>query len=109
MPDGLDFTAYYAAEVTRLSDNVKLFTCPIIPEKVSKDVVHDLPTLVPRNSTLNIPGRGTARWYTSLGVVLSSQEYNDSVIMTPASNGSYLLQLVDAETRSAKAYHIVVW
>lgn len=109
VPDGLDFNASYAAEVTRSTDKVTLFTCPVIPQKVSKDEFRDLPTLVPRNAPLHIKGTGSARWYTALGVAVSAQDYDDSVIITPATCGSYVLQLMDAQTRTFKAYHIVVW
>ena len=108
VPEGLDFKAEYAAEVTRKSDNVKLFTCPVVPEKVSKEEISDLPTLVPRNTSLNMKGRGTARWFTALGVAVSAQDYNDSAIITPAASGSYVLHLTE-EDAPAKTYHIVVW
>jgi len=102
LPQGLDFTASYSAELTRLSDHVKLFTCAITPEKMP-EAIKDMPTLVPRNAELPVEGQGVARWYNPLGLCVFEQPYDDSPIMTPNSSGSFILQL------DTKSYHIVVW
>ena len=107
VPEGLDFNAAYTVALTREKDNVTLYSCPIKPEKVSG--INDVPTLVPRNTPLQMQGKGTARWFTALGTVLSEQTYDDSPIMTPATGGSFVLQLNAADTNIPRAYHIVVW
>ena len=108
VPEGLDFTAEYAAEVTRSTDQVQLFTCPVIPQKVDTEKFNDIPTLVPRNAPLQIKGVGTARWFTALGVIVSAQNYNDSPILSPSASGSYLLH-VTTSNGPVKTYHVVVW
>jgi hypothetical protein len=107
-PEGLDFTDEYAAEVTRSTDQVQLFTCPVIPQKVDTEKFNDIPTLVPRNAPLQIKGVGTARWFTALGVIVSAQNYNDSPILSPSASGSYLLH-VTTSNGPVKTYHVVVW
>ncbi len=102
LPQGLDFSASYSAELTRVSDHVKLFTCAITPEKMPENN-RDIPTLVPKGTPLELEGQGVARWYNALGLCVSEQPYNDSPVTTPATAGSFILQL---DTRT---YHLVVW
>ncbi len=102
LPQGLDFSATYTAELTRLSDHVKLFACAIKPEKMPENM-RDIPTLVPKGTPLEVKGQGVARWYNALGICISEQPYNDSPVIAPSVAGSFILQL------DTHAYHLVVW
>lgn len=100
---GLDVNAWYSVELTRTSDGVKLLVCPMQPELLN-DIVN-IPSLVPAQTTMKVQGRGIAKWYNLLGVLINEQPY-DSFILTPMP-GTYLLRLQPIDNTS-KAYKIIV-
>lgn len=100
----LRFGEPYTALLTR-NDGVQLLTCEFIPAPVPVEVV-DMPTLVPLNTPLHVPGRGTAYWYDLLGRPHSSENYNASDITTPGTAGFYLLVLQGDEQQ--QVHHVMV-
>ena len=99
----LRFGEEYTALLTR-NDGVKLFTCPFIPVPVAAEVT-DMPSLVPPSAPMQVKGKGTACWYDLMGRQYSAQPYDNSEILTPASQGCYLLILNE---ENARASHRVI-
>ena len=95
----LRFGEEYTALLTR-NDGVKLFTCPFIPVPVAAEVT-DMPSLVPPSAPMQVKGKGTACWYDLMGRQYSAQPYDNSEILTPASQGCYLLILNEENTRAS--------
>lgn len=94
----LRFGEEYTALLTR-NDGKKQFTCPFIPVAVAADVT-DMPSLVPLSSQMPMKGHGTASWYDMLGRKHYSENYDDSAIRTPGTEGLYLLVLQNEEART---------
>ena len=95
----LRFGEEYTALLTR-NDGVKLFTCPFIPVPVAAEVT-DMPSLVPPSAPMQVKGKGTACWYDLMGRQYSAQPYDNSEILTPASQGCYLLILNEENARAS--------
>ena len=89
----------YSALLMRRDDGVKLFTCVYIPQPVPAEVL-DMPTLVPLNAPMNVPGQGVAYWYDMLGRRHQTEAYHDSDITAPGSRGYYLLVLQGDDSRT---------
>jgi hypothetical protein len=95
----LRFGEEYTALLTR-NDGVKLFTCPFVPAPVPVEVT-DMPSLVQPSAPVQLKGKGTACWYDLMGRQYSAQPYDNSEILTPASQGCYLLILNEENTRAS--------
>ena len=100
---GLDTNAEYCVLLTRASDNVRQFTCSIVPEK--RTPVTDVnasewkvPTLVTvgQHVALHINQATTAAFYTPTGMLYSTQTLplGDNTLMMPRQEGCYLLRLI---------------
>lgn len=94
----LEFGQAYQVLLTRISDGVKLFSCPIIPVQV--DSQYDVPTILAASSSVPMRGKGKATWVNALGMTESMQVYDDSSIYAPAQSGVYILILRSDKTDS---------
>lgn len=100
---GLDTNAEYCVLLTRASDNVRQFTCSIVPEK--RTPVTDVntsewkvPTLVTmgQHVALHINQSITASLYTPTGMLYSTQalSFDNNTLIMPQQEGCYLLRLI---------------
>ena len=70
------------------------------PVPVAAEVT-DMPSLVPPSAPMQVKGKGTACWYDLMGRQYSAQPYDNSEILTPASQGCYLLILNEENARAS--------
>lgn len=103
--EGLDTEADYYVMLTRTSDNVTLFTCPIRP--VVYGGIDDNPVVSVNNNNVRVQSSaaGKVRVWSVLGVVISEHPMYDGVtdIILPDVSGTYLLEFIsDNGTRSVE-------
>lgn len=105
--EGLDKTASYTALVTRSTDGVSLFICPVIPEAF--DETQNIPTLVAKGSQMSLEDVVSAEWYTTLGELLLSARADNGIasLTVPSVAGVYLLRLT-FEDGTEKRMRVVV-
>ena len=96
----LRFGEPYTALLTRHDGDkeVKLFTCPFVPTQVIG--ISDMPSLVQKGASMPMKGKGVATWFDMLGRQYSSEAFDNSSIVVPATAGYYLLVLTDDTKRS---------
>ncbi len=107
VPEGLDLTAEYTALVTRATDSVSMFVCPIELEDYSG--VRMIPTLVEQRQPImmrNISGRAT--WISFMGMPVDVSDFEaNGVIYAPDNKGWYILNVVE-ESGIVKSYKVKV-
>ncbi|MBR1808661.1 MAG: PKD domain-containing protein [Paludibacteraceae bacterium] len=107
VPEGLDLDAEYSAMVTRATDSVSLFICPIELEDYS--VVRTIPTLVEKRQPItmrNISGR--AAWISFRGVTIDTVYFADNdVILAPGNEGWYILNVIE-DGGTSRSYKVKV-
>lgn len=105
----LDTAAEYCVKVTRASDGVVLFTCPLKPTLHADITVY--PTVLSQisNVSIKMEGRGTAVLYHVSGLKLKSQVLTDGVnsMAVPDKAGTYLLTITNEQGESKKQLLIV--
>ncbi len=109
----LDANAEYTALVTRLSDGVSLFICPVKPTVVSSEEKPDIPTLVAPQQPMQIRGikgavNTVAHWFTPSGLNIRTQYVSDGVgLVAPDQSGVYILTLTGMDAGNSN-YLILV-
>ncbi len=105
----LDTSAEYNVKITRTSDGVTLFTCPVVPTVHTDVAVY--PTLISKASRVivKIDGTGTARLLNISGLPVKEQKLHSGENMLDAPNviGTYLLLIINEKGESRKQLLIV--
>lgn len=103
-PGGLDVNADYCAKVTRVSDGVELFICPLRPQPVTDN---DIPTLLLTGQQFVMHKAGSARWTNSFGMVAKEDKFEaEGTITAPAREGYYVLTITSGD--QPKSYKVLV-
>lgn len=111
IPEGLDMAAGYRVELTRASDKISLFTCPVIPKEIGADKVslELITTPVVEGETVQFTSEknGLARIYHISGMLQSEQVVVEgkNTLRAPSRQGSYLLR-IQLEDKTVKTYHL---
>lgn len=105
----LDTAAEYCVKVTRASDGVTLFTCPLKPTLHTDITVYPTVLSQASNVSIKIEGAGTAVLYHISGLRLKSQVLTDGVnsMTVPDKAGTYLLTITNGQGESKKQLLIV--
>jgi hypothetical protein len=95
----LDTTAEYKAKVTRVSDGVALFTCPVIPVVKSDVAVFPTEFSTATNVTIRTTAPGTAVLMKSSGIRLKQQvvQRGDNSMLVSAPSGNYVLVITNEQ------------
>ncbi|MDP4202091.1 MAG: PKD domain-containing protein [Bacteroidota bacterium] len=105
----LDTSAEYNVKITRVSDGVTLFTCPVVPTLHTDIAVY--PTLISKASQLivKIEGTGTARLLNISGLPVKEQMLHtgENILDAPNTVGTYLLLIINEKGESRKQLLIV--
>ena len=105
-PDGLNTASEYSVMLTRLSDNVSVLTCPVVPQLYSD--IEVMPTVTFIGSSISVKSSigGEARMWTATGVLVSTFGLSGDVstVAAPSAAGTYLLEirLDDGTVRTEK-------
>jgi hypothetical protein len=105
----LDTTAEYKAKVTRVSDGVALFTCPVIPVVKSDVAVFPTEFSTATNVTIRTTAPGTAVLMKSSGIRLKQQvvQRGDNSMLVSVPAGNYVLVITN-EQGDAKRQVLIV-
>lgn len=105
-PEGLDPTSEYQVLLTRLDDNVSMFSCPLVPRQYSD--IEVMPTVTFAGDGIGVKSgvAGMARLWTVTGLLVKTISLSDGVtrIPAPSAAGTYILEIIldDGQTRSEK-------
>lgn len=106
----------YCVLLTRQSDNVRQFSCPIIPVVYNgvddvKTTVDNIPTMlhVGQELTLDIPDKAVVSLYTPTGTLCATQTCVGGMmtIYMPYVPGCYILQVKDATATLSKTIMVI--
>ena len=98
----LDFNGEYRMKLTRIDDQIELFTCPFIPQRFPEDQMTEVSTLVlygPGQQGNNVkalaPRHGHAVIYTMTGVAVSTVELfvGENDLNLPLEKGIYIMKI----------------
>ena len=97
----LDFDADYTVLLTRKSDGVQQFTCPIRPERRDLNAQASFPTMMPAGSKMrsNLETEATASFYTLSGTLYSTIQLprGEASFAVPNNQGYYILSVTAAD------------
>ncbi|MDR0829957.1 MAG: immunoglobulin domain-containing protein [Prevotellaceae bacterium] len=105
-----DFVSEYRALLTRASDGITLFTCPLVPEKHTE--ISKFPTIVTSGNTITIyftKDLKEARLWTVTGILLQTQKTLRAPvnqINLPQASGVYLLE-IQLDNQQRRVYPVV--
>lgn len=98
----LDFNGEYRMKLTRMDDQVEVFTCPFVPQKFPADQMTEVSTLVlygPSQGGNNVralaPRHGQATIYTMTGIAVAQIELfvGENALQLPLEKGIYVMKI----------------
>lgn len=99
LPDILDFNAEYTVSLTRIDDNITLFTCPFIPS--FRDDIKIYPSLLSANGMITIESKKNieVKIFDLSGRKVSETMLSKGInkIKAPSEIGTYILQAKTSE------------
>ncbi len=108
--DMLDFTAEYRVLITRIDDDVKLFTCPVTPSLRKEEKQY--PTLVNANQyfPIEISGTGKTSILNMSGFIVSEQNLTDgnNQILAPSLSGYYVMMIITDDLNNRTKQILIV-
>ncbi|MDR0872749.1 MAG: T9SS type A sorting domain-containing protein, partial [Prevotellaceae bacterium] len=94
LPEGLDLNAYYRLEITRIDDNVTLFTCPIMPVQFVAE--SDAPVVSQQQGIVRIStaAGGYVNVWNIYGQMLYKKNLSNETELNLPIAGVYILEIM---------------